>query len=62
MPYIGLLPFLLPAVLLNRTCICPVSMPYIGLLPFLRSENDDGNGIYDLCQCPTSGFSHFYRG
>ena len=34
-----------------------VSMPYIGLLPSGPSPNC--RRIY-LCQCPTSGFSHFY--
>ncbi len=38
----------------------PVSMPYIGLLPFLHSSQKGKVTINRLCQCPTSGFSHFY--
>ena len=40
----------------------PVSMPYIGLLPFLHSSQKGKVTINRLCQCPTSGFSHFYTG
>ncbi len=36
-----------------------VSMPYIGLLPFLPTETQDVAET-PVCQCPTSGFSHFY--
>ncbi len=37
-----------------------VSMPYIGLLPFLLEMVDDDTQDNAVCQCPTSGFSHFY--
>ncbi len=36
-----------------------VSMPYIGLLPFLQKLRKK-LAILIWCQCPTSGFSHFY--
>ena len=35
-------------------------MPYIGLLPFLPNYAKDENKEVRVCQCPTSGFSHFY--
>ncbi len=36
-----------------------VSMPYIGLPPFLLSTQKMAGGILS-CQCPISGFPHFY--
>ena len=37
-----------------------VSMPYIGLLPFLQKGQKIVSEVKVVCQCPTSGFSHFY--
>ena len=37
-----------------------VSMPYFGLSPFLRILKKTTNGYTVACQCPTSGFLHFY--
>ena len=37
-----------------------VSMPYIGLPPFLQMEETKTSIRQIVCQCPTSGFSHFY--
>ena len=61
MPYIGLLPFLRYSR--GRCCDAYhfVSMPYIGLLPFLPGSAPVSSvSSLSLCQCPTSGFSHFY--
>ncbi len=38
-----------------------MSMPYIGLYSFLPSEVTNSNTNTDGCQCPTSGFTHFYE-
>ena len=37
-----------------------VSMPYIRLLPFLQMAETKTSIRQIVCQCPTSGFSHFY--
>ena len=60
MPYLGLLPFLLKdnSMTMNPSSI--VSMPYLGLLPFLREKETDFYDDFEKCQCPISGFSHFY--
>ena len=61
MPYSGLLPFLRYSR--GRCCDAYhfVSMPYIGLLPFLPGSAPVSSvSSLSLCQCPTSGFSHFY--
>ena len=36
-----------------------VSMPCLGLSPFLH-ENNRYQGNHQLCQCPVSGYPHFY--
>ena len=36
-------------------------MPYIGLLPFLRNSDETDKTGKEVCQCPISGFSHFYE-
>ena len=38
-----------------------VSMPYIRLLPFLQMAETKTSIRQIVCQCPTSGFSHFYQ-
>ena len=35
-------------------------MPYVGLFPFLLSFDSLYKKNLALCQCPMSGFSHFY--
>ena len=60
MPYIGLLPFLPCCNKKSINMFVVVSMPYIGLLPFLRLTPDKAANPAEMCQCPTSGFSHFY--
>ena len=37
-----------------------VSMPFIGLSPFLPIEDMPENIWQNMCQCPLSGFLHFY--
>ena len=37
-----------------------VSMPFIGRIPFLLDNSKAFETITDLCQCPSSGESHFY--
>ena len=60
MPYIGLIPFLLKGISVLSQSVMIVSMPYIGLIPFLHhGSRPEGSG-QRLCQCPTSGLSHFY--
>ena len=36
-------------------------MPYIGLSPFLQFKKLVNEGDNFMCQCPTSGYPHFYR-
>ena len=36
-------------------------MPYIRLLPFLQMAETKTSIRQIVCQCPTSGFSHFYQ-
>ena len=39
-----------------------VSMPYIGLPPFLPPEETPSpSETPEVCQCPISGFPHFYK-
>ena len=59
MPYSGLLPFLQGFDYLSEI-VRYVSMPYSGLLPFLRTARFLSSWIWNLCQCPTAGFFHFY--
>ena len=35
-------------------------MPFFGLLSFLRKGLIVGYNEKEMCQCPSSGFSHFY--
>ena len=35
-------------------------MPYIGLPPFLHCDWDSEKCNWKVCQCPISGFPHFY--
>ena len=37
-----------------------MSMPFIGLSPFLRKLGKVGLALKKQCQCPLSGFLHFY--
>ena len=37
-----------------------MSMPYIGLYSFLHTEFQGKTSWKNRCQCPTSGFTHFY--
>ena|GEM_PF-1874891 len=60
MPLLGLLPFLQEKKP-DRLYVNTVSMPLLGLLPFLPLGIDDNYYIYYLCQCPYSGFFHFYE-
>ncbi len=60
MPYIGLPPFLPLQCTCEEEIHAFVSMPYIGLPPFLHFWGD-GKSIEYLCQCPISGFPHFYK-
>ena len=60
MPYIGLIPFLHNTMKLVNVAN-EVSMPYIGLIPFLLDSVQIETIHSRLCQCPTSGLSHFYK-
>ena len=43
-------------------CVTFLIMPFIGLSPFLRRTGKYYvNGEETLCQCPLSGFLHFYK-
>ena len=61
MPFIGLSPFLLSMILTLWRCYASVSMPFIGLPPFLQTFDLNEDTKVLLCQCPLSGFLHFYR-
>ena len=37
-----------------------VSMPFFGLLSFLHNNELSSTATKEVCQCPSSGFSHFY--
>ena len=61
-PFIGLLSFLRKANSLLKNCKKDVSMPFNGLLSFLPRlaiSDEDKNSI--TCQCPSTGFFHFYK-
>ena len=60
MPYVGLSPFL-QDIERKFGKEAKVSMPYVGLSPFLRTVKSAENAIAELCQCPMSGFLHFYK-
>ena len=36
-------------------------MPFFGLLSFLLWSLPESSGAVEWCQCPSSGFSHFYH-
>ena len=59
MPYIGLPPFLQKPEETEKPEET-VSMPYIGLPPFLHEKKEYRTFHEHLCQCPISGFPHFY--
>ena len=60
MPFIGLLPFLHEEWFTWEIGRGDVSMPFIRLLPFLLETELPGAFIVGSCQCPLSGFFHFY--
>ena len=41
-------------------CVTFLIMPFIGLSPFLLDATENSSLLEDLCQCPLSGFFHFY--
>ena len=59
MPFIGLSPFL-PAIINTMILYGDVSMPFIGLSPFLHTMKNLIKNLFGECQCPLSGFLHFY--
>ena len=60
MPFIGLSPFLHVYLVQNVITKENVSMPFIGLSPFLHMSNTILKNMLCQCQCPLSGFLHFY--
>ena len=59
MPFIGLSPFL-PAIINTMILYGDVSIPFIGLSPFLHTMKNLIKNLFGECQCPLSGFLHFY--
>ena len=61
MPYDGLFSFL-PDYLISGRKRMSVSMPYDGLFSFLPIRHEEAVvAAKDLCQCPMTGFFHFYE-
>ena len=59
MPYDGLFSFL-PMLTVENTVADYVSMPYDGLFSFLRRYDRSWDSCRCGCQCPMTGFFHFY--
>ena len=59
MPYIGLLPFLHDEPEDEPTATACVNALHRAS-PISTTKRLEAIGKLDLCQCPTSGFSHFY--
>ena len=62
MPCLGLSPFLPSLRHPIRRMGFWVSMPYLGLSPFLPSSTQKKCSRCVMCQCPISGYPHFYKG
>ena len=60
MPYDGLFSFLPTLHMTKKIPLC-VSMPYDGLFSFLLEEPPCLRSYSCRCQCPMTGFFHFYR-
>ena len=61
MPYDGLFSFLHSGNGVSHQGYRSVSMPYDGLFSFLRYFGPSAGHTKYVCQCPTTGFFHFYR-
>ena len=61
MPYLGLSPFLQEKKRKAKWEKEYVSMPCLGLSPFLLNFRDAITSTNQMCQCPVSGYPHFYR-